>query len=203
MSQCADYATVLTFSASSSRHDACWPNVDRNGLSLWIAVIVWLRYIFKLAVLCYLQPTHSNNMGRESFFRFLCNQWLTVPELEKQDLSGQTILIVGANTGLGLEAAKHLARMDPGKLIVACRSLKKGEDAAKGMFSASYPIPWLMSARLYRIDIEKATGFGRTTGYAVDLSVFSSVNAFATSTSSSASITSVRPHTLLIFSSVY
>ncbi|VDB91003.1 unnamed protein product [Peniophora sp. CBMAI 1063] len=97
-------------------------------------------------------------MGRESFLRFLTNQWLTIPKLEKQDLSGETVLVVGANTGLGLEAAKHLACMGPGKLVVACRSQKKGEDAAK--------------------EIEKATGFDRTTAYAVDLSVFSSVNEF-------------------------
>lgn len=73
-------------------------------------------------------------MGRFSFLRFLSDQWLAVPELEKQDLSSQTVLVVGANVGLGLEAAKHFARMEPGKLILACRSLKKAEDAAKGSF---------------------------------------------------------------------
>ncbi|KZV62741.1 NAD(P)-binding protein [Peniophora sp. CONT] len=97
-------------------------------------------------------------MGRLSFLRFFCDQWLAVPKLEKQDLTGQIILVVGANIGLGLEAAKHFASMGPGKLVLACRSIKKAEDAAK--------------------DIKKATGFDRTTAYAVDLSVFSSVNSF-------------------------
>ena len=41
-------------------------------------------------------------MGRFSMLRFISDQWLTVPELEKQDLSGQTVLVVGANVGLGL-----------------------------------------------------------------------------------------------------
>ncbi|KZV64273.1 NAD(P)-binding protein [Peniophora sp. CONT] len=97
-------------------------------------------------------------MGRRSFARFVVEQWYAVPELEKQDLSEQTVLVVGANVGLGLEAAKHLARMGPGKLVLACRSIKKAEDAAK--------------------EIEKTTGFNLSGAYAVDLSVFSSVNAF-------------------------
>ena len=42
----------------------------------------------------------------------------------------------GANVGLGLEAAKHFASMGPGKLILACRSIKKAEDAAKGASSS-------------------------------------------------------------------
>ncbi|VDB87633.1 unnamed protein product [Peniophora sp. CBMAI 1063] len=97
-------------------------------------------------------------MGQHSFPRFAVQQWSATPALEKQDLSGQTVLVVGANVGLGLEAAKHLARMEPGKLVLACRSIKKAEDAGK--------------------EIEKATGFSRLGAYAVDLSVFSSVNAF-------------------------
>ena len=71
-------------------------------------------------------------MGRYAFPRFALEQWQTTPELEKQDLSGQTVLVIGANVGLGLEAAKHLARMGPGKLVLACRSIEKAEDAGKG-----------------------------------------------------------------------
>ena len=41
------------------------------------------------------------------------------------------LLIVGANVGLGLEAARHLARFNPKKLILACRSKERGERAVK------------------------------------------------------------------------
>ncbi|VDC03182.1 unnamed protein product [Peniophora sp. CBMAI 1063] len=78
--------------------------------------------------------------------------WVATPSL------ASLLNSVGANVGLGLEAAKHLARMEPGKLVLACRSIKKAEDAGK--------------------EIQKETGFSRLGAYAVDLSVFSSVNAF-------------------------
>ena len=37
-------------------------------------------------------------------------------------LRGQIVVITGANTGLGFEAAKHMATLNPKKIILACRS---------------------------------------------------------------------------------
>ncbi|KUJ14547.1 NAD(P)-binding protein [Mollisia scopiformis] len=45
------------------------------------------------------------------------------------DLSGKTIIVTGANTGIGLECAKHLARLNVATLILGCRSLQKGNSA--------------------------------------------------------------------------
>ncbi len=38
-------------------------------------------------------------------------------------------MIVGANTGIGLEAAKHFATMNPARLILGCRNEEKGRKA--------------------------------------------------------------------------
>ena len=73
-------------------------------------------------------------MGKLGHAHFVIDQWTTVPKLETVDLKGQTVLVVGANVGLGLESAKHFARMSPKKLIITCRSTKKGEDTVKGRF---------------------------------------------------------------------
>lgn len=45
------------------------------------------------------------------------------------------LFVTGANTGLGLAASKHLATMNPAKLIMAYRSAEKGAKALGGDLS--------------------------------------------------------------------
>lgn len=59
----------------------------------------------------------------------ICIQMSKVPPAVTTDLSGKTVIIVGANTGIGLEAAKHFAMMNPSRLILACRNQIKGAAA--------------------------------------------------------------------------
>ncbi|KAF6217717.1 hypothetical protein HO133_006544 [Letharia lupina] len=47
--------------------------------------------------------------------------------------SGQTIIVTGSNTGLGLEAARHFTRLGAAKVILAVRSLSKGEAAKESI----------------------------------------------------------------------
>ena len=49
--------------------------------------------------------------------------------LPTTSFAGQTIIVTGSNTGLGLEAARHFVRLDAARVILAVRSVKKGEDA--------------------------------------------------------------------------
>jgi retinol dehydrogenase 12 len=74
---------------------------------------------------------------------FLISQFTPLP-VSKADLSGRTVIITGmflcsfilnrgANVGLGLEAARHLARFNPKKLILACRNQEKGQKAIKSI----------------------------------------------------------------------
>jgi retinol dehydrogenase-12 len=51
------------------------------------------------------------------------------------DLQGKTVVVLGANTGLGFEASKHFATMNPGRLILACRSQNKGQAAVESSSS--------------------------------------------------------------------
>ena len=43
----------------------------------------------------------------------------------------KTVIITGSNTGLGKEAARHIARLGAETLILAVRSLEKGEAAKR------------------------------------------------------------------------
>ncbi|GAB3668125.1 oxidoreductase [Halopiger thermotolerans] len=45
------------------------------------------------------------------------------------DQSGRTFVVTGANSGIGLEATRELAR-NGGRVVMACRSVERGEDAA-------------------------------------------------------------------------
>lgn len=44
-------------------------------------------------------------------------------------IQGKTILITGANTGLGREAARHALALGADTVILGVRTLSKGEDA--------------------------------------------------------------------------
>ncbi|KAI0031361.1 hypothetical protein K488DRAFT_52244 [Vararia minispora EC-137] len=98
-------------------------------------------------------------MAKGGGFSFFRDQLSKVPPVDKASLTGKTILVVGANVGLGLDASKHFASMKPARLILACRSQEKGEAAMK--------------------TIEEATGFRGVELRLVDLSRFASVVEFA------------------------
>ncbi|KAJ7770986.1 hypothetical protein DFH07DRAFT_734983, partial [Mycena maculata] len=51
------------------------------------------------------------------------------------DLTSRTFLISGNNSGLGLAAARHLARMKASHLVLAVRDLNKGAQAKEDIIS--------------------------------------------------------------------
>jgi len=61
----------------------------------------------------------------------VCDQFATIPTVANADLTGKTVIVVGANTGLGFEASKHFATMNPERLILACRSSERGGAAVQ------------------------------------------------------------------------
>ncbi|CAI7650702.1 unnamed protein product [Penicillium pancosmium] len=64
--------------------------------------------------------------------QFITNQFYSKAQhvSEDTDLSGKVAIVTGANTGLGLECANQLLSYKLSQLIIAVRSLRKGEDAA-------------------------------------------------------------------------
>lgn len=57
--------------------------------------------------------------------------------MPSQSFAGQTVIITGSNTGLGFEAAKHIVKLGCSKLIMAVRSLEKGEAAKKSIIDTT------------------------------------------------------------------
>ncbi|EMD88367.1 hypothetical protein COCC4DRAFT_205469 [Bipolaris maydis ATCC 48331] len=90
---------------------------------------------------------------------FLYSQFFRTPPYPKGNFSGKTIIVTGSNIGLGKEAARHYARMGAGRLILAVRSVEKGQEA--------------------RDDIMRTTGHQNTEVWKLDMSDYSSVKSFA------------------------
>ena len=102
-----------------------------------------------------------------SVLSFLREQFQTLPILANESTcSGKTYVITGANSGLGLEAAKHLASFSAARIVLAVRNPKAGEEAKRQVEAA-------------------AAAAGRPEGglavevWHVDMAVTSSVCAFA------------------------
>lgn len=55
------------------------------------------------------------------------NKWVTPPKPVLKDYSGYTILITGATSGIGQEAAHKFAALGAKKVVITARDLKKGQ----------------------------------------------------------------------------
>ncbi|KAL6716738.1 hypothetical protein ACLMJK_006306 [Lecanora helva] len=64
---------------------------------------------------------------------FIFSQLFVKIPYPKADHSGQTIIVTGANVGLGLEASRHFVRLNAAKVILAVRNLEKGEKAKESI----------------------------------------------------------------------
>jgi len=92
-------------------------------------------------------------------------KWINVENVPGLDISskkldGQVIVITGGNTGLGFCAAKELARRNPAAVILACRNVVAGNEAAR--------------------QIMKETGHSNVKCMLLDLASLESVRSFVT-----------------------
>lgn len=91
---------------------------------------------------------------------FLYSQLFVTLPYPQSDFSDQVVVVTGSNTGLGLEAVKHLLRLDAARVILAVRSLSKGAAAVEQAVAATQCSPT-------RLDV-----------WPLDLSSYQSVEAF-------------------------
>jgi NAD(P)-dependent dehydrogenase (short-subunit alcohol dehydrogenase family) len=85
---------------------------------------------------------------KRGFLAFVSEHLRAPPPAVTADLTGQTVMVTGANTGLGFEAAKHFARMNPARLILACRNETKGNAAISSECLVFYPFDIALNAIL-------------------------------------------------------
>ncbi|KAF2116494.1 short-chain dehydrogenase/reductase family protein-like protein [Lophiotrema nucula] len=64
-------------------------------------------------------------------FRVLKHKWITPAKVVDETYEGRNVIVTGANTGVGFEAAAKFAEKGASKVILAVRTLEKGEHAKK------------------------------------------------------------------------
>ena len=67
----------------------------------------------------------------------LREQFAKVGPVPRTNLAGRVIIVSGANTGLGYEAAQYFAAMQPAQLILAVRNPAKGKAAKEKLVAAT------------------------------------------------------------------
>ncbi|KAK1952054.1 NAD(P)-binding protein [Colletotrichum sublineola] len=103
---------------------------------------------------------------------YINSQFFQHPELPTTDCTGKTIIVTGANVGLGKEAARHFVRLNATKVIIACRTISKGEAARTDIEATTK-----QSETLDRLDVVlenagvQATHFKLVNGYETHISI--------------------------------
>lgn len=100
---------------------------------------------------------------------FLHSQLIYNPPVPTTSWASKTVIVTGSNTGLGREAARHFARLGAERLILAVRSVDKGEDAKAEIEASLAALP--SDARPAVAPIIEV--------WQLDLTSFASVRAFA------------------------
>ncbi|KAL8691108.1 MAG: hypothetical protein Q9218_003601 [Villophora microphyllina] len=70
-------------------------------------------------------------MSFSFFMKFIRDQLTITLPYPSDSYTDQTIIVTGGNVGLGFEAARHYVRLGAAKVILAVRTIEKGEAAKK------------------------------------------------------------------------
>lgn len=113
-------------------------------LCIWTLKDILSKFLIVRQFLIYLRSAHSlfslsamAQRNPSAFASFVYRQLTASVPVPQQSFLGQTVIITGANTGLGFEAAKHIVRLGAEKVILGVRTLSKGEEARAAIESSA------------------------------------------------------------------
>lgn len=80
------------------------------------------------------QPWHLN------LINWVTSQYTPLP-YPTSSWAGKTAIVTGSNSGIGLEAARHLSRLGADRVMLAVRSTERGEVARKSILESTQRDP--------------------------------------------------------------
>ncbi|KAL4937953.1 hypothetical protein BDV06DRAFT_232232 [Aspergillus oleicola] len=101
------------------------------------------------------------------FPTFVYNQLWVKPTLPNVSFADQTIIITGSNSGLGLETARHLAKLGAHKVILAVYNTSSGESAQQDIESSTSCTPGTIE--VWPLDLSKSASVLSFAGRALQL----------------------------------
>jgi NAD(P)-dependent dehydrogenase (short-subunit alcohol dehydrogenase family) len=86
---------------------------------------------------------------------FFYRQFIHYPPKPTANFEGQTIIVTGSSSGLGLEACRLMILLGAAQIIIACRSVEKGKRAAARIQSKTSCSP--SALQVWKLDLSSYT----------------------------------------------
>lgn len=107
-----------------------------------------------------------------SIMDFFKAQFTKIPQIVPSNLDTCTVLITGANAGIGLEVAREILKSKPKRLILAVRNLERGNTAATELSKAKSPSTEIDVRQLDQSSFASIKGFAEgLSGQPVDIAI--------------------------------
>jgi NAD(P)-dependent dehydrogenase (short-subunit alcohol dehydrogenase family) len=86
---------------------------------------------------------------------FIYRQFIHYPPKPTANFKGQTVIVTGSSSGLGLEACRSMILLGAAQVIIACRSVEKGKRAATRIQSTTSCSP--SALQVWELDLSSYT----------------------------------------------
>lgn len=108
-----------------------------------------------------LNPAPHDNTRTAGFVRAFRHRWIAPPRDTTESFQDRNVIVTGASSGIGREAAAKFAVLGASKVILAVRDLKKGEKAKEDIVSRIGPTDRLEVWELDMDSYESITAFAQ------------------------------------------
>lgn len=108
-----------------------------------------------------LNPSPHDNTRTAGFVRAFRNRWVAPPQSTTESYEGRNVIVTGASSGIGREAAAKFVALGASKVILTARDLKKGEKAKEDISARIGPTDQLEVWELDMNSYDSITAFAQ------------------------------------------